>query len=633
MRNTGILCDGLRAIDMDVDDADHVAELRNLANLHLGPAPMRWRHNSNRCLLLYRAEEGEPLKVVHEGINHDPEGASSRIEVLGRGQQFVAFGTHQSGAEIEWWDELSPGQFCRDDLPAVTENQISAFLRAAETVIGTKASALPTMDQMGAQAPKAPGGATDPNFPAPTLDQARECLAAIPAASDYDTWLRVGAAVAHVDSGHAGFSLWNEWSRGAGNYEAGACQSKWSECCKMDRIRFGTLVAMSRQAIGDLSWTPTRPTTPALSATSGLESGRPSSKPNGKGIRILSAAEAASLPPPEWLIPEVMQRDTLATIFGPPASLKSFLALHIANTIAYGLVWRGTPIKQERVAYIAAEGASAVGALRNEAWRIANKLDVRRSKLDLIPHAVMLNDPDQVGSLIEALQDRHHGEPYGLVVVDTMARCTVGADEQSAREMGLVIEACARIKDALRCTVLLIHHSGKDMSKGQRGSSALKGNVDMEAMVTRETGSRDVSLTIRKMKDGPDGHTLRFTTWLQHVKDVDDGDPLSSLVIRDADGTAHGVATTSQVRATRRDIADAITPGTVYSLRALAVAMGKKPGGSFSNSVRAALPDDEADAVHVLRKDGREVRMWWGPDPAGGKSPVLHTRPVDGDVT
>ncbi|CAH0130266.1 AAA family ATPase [Roseomonas sp. CECT 9278] len=81
------------------------------------------------------------------------------------------------------------------------------------------------------------------------------------------------------------------------------------------------------------------------------------------------------------VIPDVIQRDTMATIYGPPASLKSFLALHVANAIAYGMEWRGKPIKPERVAYIAAEGASAVGALRNEAWRIYYQQDVTRSRM------------------------------------------------------------------------------------------------------------------------------------------------------------------------------------------------------------------------------------------------------------
>ena len=61
--NTGILCDdGLRAFDIDVEDPAKVKELEELAVFHLGCAPVRYRDNSPRILLLYRAAEGSPPK-------------------------------------------------------------------------------------------------------------------------------------------------------------------------------------------------------------------------------------------------------------------------------------------------------------------------------------------------------------------------------------------------------------------------------------------------------------------------------------------------------------------------------------------------------------------------------------------
>ena len=56
--NTGILCYGLRALDVDVDDPALAEQLEALATETLGPAPVRWRANSGRRLLLYRSAEG-----------------------------------------------------------------------------------------------------------------------------------------------------------------------------------------------------------------------------------------------------------------------------------------------------------------------------------------------------------------------------------------------------------------------------------------------------------------------------------------------------------------------------------------------------------------------------------------------
>ena len=126
--NTGVLCDELRVIDEDVDDEDAAREIAELAREMLGDAPERRRANSPRRLLVYRAAEGAPEKRTIVG-------AKGKIEVLGKGQQFVAFGTHPSGAELEWL-ERSLADWPVADLAPVTEDQISAFLDAAKPILG-----------------------------------------------------------------------------------------------------------------------------------------------------------------------------------------------------------------------------------------------------------------------------------------------------------------------------------------------------------------------------------------------------------------------------------------------------------------------------------------------------------------
>ena len=59
-----------------------------------------------------------------------------------------------------------------------------------------------------------------------------------------------------------------------------------------------------------------------------------------------------------------------------------------------------------------------------------------------------------------------------MVVIDTLARCFGGNDENDARDMGAFIEGCDVIKQKTGATVLVVHHSGKDEGKGARGSSA-----------------------------------------------------------------------------------------------------------------------------------------------------------------
>jgi hypothetical protein len=129
--NTGVLADALRAIDLDINDAARATNCTGTAFAVLGQAPIRYRRNSPRRLILYRAAEGEPPK-------RSITGKLGKIEVLGRGQQFAAFGTHDSGAELEWLGE-PPGHLTLEDLPAVTEEQITEFLTRCAAIIDAPA--------------------------------------------------------------------------------------------------------------------------------------------------------------------------------------------------------------------------------------------------------------------------------------------------------------------------------------------------------------------------------------------------------------------------------------------------------------------------------------------------------------
>ena len=127
--STGILCDGLRAVDCDVDDPAIASEAARFAVAMLGPAPIRYRADSSRILLLYRAAAGEPAKLMLCG-------ARGKIEVLGRGQQFVAYGVHPSGTPYSW--NFDPSPHSRNSLTAVTEQQLAAFLQAIAPIVGAR---------------------------------------------------------------------------------------------------------------------------------------------------------------------------------------------------------------------------------------------------------------------------------------------------------------------------------------------------------------------------------------------------------------------------------------------------------------------------------------------------------------
>ena len=133
--STGLLCDGLRAVDVDIDDPQIVEQINELARDLLGAAPTRWRCDSARVLLVYAAAEGQPRKRAVSG-------KLGKVEVLGHGQQFVANGVHPDGQPYEWRDG-SPETTRLSDLIAVSEKDIDEFFIMVAPLIGSAAPGEP----------------------------------------------------------------------------------------------------------------------------------------------------------------------------------------------------------------------------------------------------------------------------------------------------------------------------------------------------------------------------------------------------------------------------------------------------------------------------------------------------------
>lgn len=210
--NTGILCTGLRAIDIDVDNPTIAARVKALTLERFGEAPMRYRDNSPRVLLLYRAAEGQPGK---RWIKSESFG---KVEVLGHGQQFVAYGIHHSGATLQWMPD-GPRSWPVDTLPAVTEEQITEFLDAAGEIIGADKPASGSGNRE-----RSPLGQRGPAF------DVLAALAAIPnnGAADWEAWNKIGLATwGATDGSEMGRCAWHEWSARHPAYDEAATEARW----------------------------------------------------------------------------------------------------------------------------------------------------------------------------------------------------------------------------------------------------------------------------------------------------------------------------------------------------------------------------------------------------------------------
>jgi hypothetical protein len=74
-----------------------------------------------------------------------------------------------------------------------------------------------------------------------------------------------------------------------------------------------------------------------------------------------------------------------------------------------------------------------------------------------------------------------------------------GADENSGADMGSFLGNVESMRQKTDATILLIHHAGKDMSKGARGHSSFKAALDTE--ITVEGANNPRSVTVTKQRD------------------------------------------------------------------------------------------------------------------------------------
>jgi AAA domain len=223
--------------------------------------------------------------------------------------------------------------------------------------------------------------------------------------------------------------------------------------------------------------------------------------------RILTRSALKTLPDPEPLINNVLDQGTCALLYGHRGTYKTFIAIDWAASVATGRNWQARRTKQRRVLYVAAEGAFGFKG-RIDAWEIGWHTSISDDDFAVLPFPVNLTKRVDVANLA-ALID---WGGYHFVILDTLARCMVGADENSAKDCGIVIDHLYKLLDhtpGRRGVILGAHHTGKD-GKTLRGSSAFEGGADTVYAATRDGGV--VTLNCEKRKDGPDNdrHELKL---------------------------------------------------------------------------------------------------------------------------
>jgi len=333
-------------------------------------------------------------------------------------------------------------------------------------------------------------------------------------ADDYDLFIAVGHALKEL--GDTGRGLWIEWAQTSDKWRPKDAR-RWTT---FDGSRTGYAAVFAKaQAAG---WVNPRGNAAQIEPPA----------PSGDVLPYTLAGDIGEddVQGDEQVVEDILGTQANAEVYGESGTGKSALATHMALCIASGRAFFGHGVKQGGVLYIAAEGAQGLRK-RIVAARLAHDLPCDLP-LAVITASVRLTERDARRIIATARElEEKTGVRVVLIIFDTLARVMEG-DENSTQDMSAAVRAVDKVREALtEASTLLVHHAGKDVTKGARGSSALRAAVDTELCVSGRRNPR--TLSVEKQRDIEPVPPVTFTLEAEQVGIDKNGAPITAAVVRE----------------------------------------------------------------------------------------------------
>lgn len=232
-------------------------------------------------------------------------------------------------------------------------------------------------------------------------------------------------------------------------------------------------------------------------------------------FKAYTLQEMRDRPPPEWLLKDVIAKRKIGMVYAPPGCGKTWVVAKLCADIAdagYSVGW------------MAGEGEDDVGP-RIGAYETMMNRDLPVRVFTDVPWA---SDGPMMQQFVDDVKAQSLA--FDLLVIDTAITMMVGLDENNAKDATQFIEAVKFLRKQLGCAVIFIHHTGKDTTRGARGSGALTGGVDSSFEVELHEPSMTFAFHVRRQRSS----AKRKQPWYYESK------PLAgSLILQEIDGKAY----------------------------------------------------------------------------------------------
>lgn len=233
------------------------------------------------------------------------------------------------------------------------------------------------------------------------------------------------------------------------------------------------------------------------------------------------------------IIKGVFARGETSAWIAPPGAGKSALLTELSVHAAAKIDWRGHKAKQ-------ACGVVILALERGDLFKRRLQVYRQRDDIESLPIAVadtvidLLNSScvDLIVATVRAAEERF-GEPVHLLIIDTYAKgiAANGGDEDKARDQNRAAANLRQVHARLDIHIALVGHTGKDESRGARGSNAHVGDVDVMVQIS---GDSIKVASVIKGNDRPEGELCQFRLESYELGRDEDDDPITTSVLAPA---------------------------------------------------------------------------------------------------
>jgi RecA-family ATPase len=309
--------------------------------------------------------------------------------------------------------------------------------------------------------------------------------------SNRDLWVNSGHAIKTLDSDEAKV-LWLDWSSQYSGFDLRYAEEKW-KTFRPSKIEIASLFHISKmhaEEIGESF---------KVKDIDKTIKEQKISEPEYKFLFNYKTFSDVFAPRPqrEWLIEDLIIDKSVTVLCADGGSGKTFSVLDIAICVLTGENWCGRKVEKGAVLIIDEESGNdglCDRLSRNIIGRGGNK------DSDLPLHYISIEGVDfSDSSHIADIEYYIHKNKIKLVIVDALMDVSIGADENSVKDMNPIFTRMKHIIERDNTNFIVLHHTEK-AGKNYRGSTALKGACDL--MLLAEKTGDIVKYTSLKFRNG-----------------------------------------------------------------------------------------------------------------------------------